>query len=150
MNKSTCWVRHSILSDITRLHPLLRQEDREEVRAIGIRPRTALMQGYLNGPCFTGMYEDSLLCMYGVVPEGDKGRIWMLSSTLADNYPISICRISRREVDKLRLNYSVLFNVVDERNELTIKWLTWLGFSFGATHIIGKHKQPFKEFSLWQ
>jgi hypothetical protein len=121
----------------------------DEVQALGVRPRTALMQGYLNGPCFTGLCEDSILCMYGVVPDGTKGRIWMLSSTLAANYPISICRISRRELDKLKVNYSMLFNVVDERNELTIKWLTWLGFSFGATHLIGKNKQSFKEFSLW-
>jgi hypothetical protein len=149
VNKSKVWVRPSILQDITKLNPNFRKEDKDEVKALGIRPRTALMQGYLNGPCFTGLYEDSILCMYGVVPVGEDGRIWMLSSDLVLRHKMAICRISRREVNRFKLNYRVLFNVVDERNELTMKWLKWLGFSFGATHLIGKNKQSFKEFSLW-
>jgi len=141
--------RQSILPDISKLHRRLRKPDQAELEALNLTPRSALTHGYTNGRCFTGLVESSIICMYGVVQEGKDGRIWMLSSSEIDDHKFGLCRHSKRIVDELKLEYRMLFNVVDERNEMTIKWLQWLGFTLGKTHQIGTHRQPFKEFYIW-
>ncbi len=147
---TTVHTRLSILSDISQLHPRLRKEDRDEVMAMGLNPRTALMGGYLNGECHTGLYGDTVICMYGVVPETNGGRVWMLSCEDIERHGLSVSRITRKEIKRFSSQYPQIYNVVDTRNTMTIKWLKWLGFSFGATHLIGSSNQPFKEFVLWQ
>ena len=136
--------RPTILPDISKLHPVLRDPDRLEVEALGSNPRTALIFGYLNGPCFTGLVDEEVLCIFGVVKEGRGGRIWMLSSRNIEGHARAVCRLSIREVRKFKQDYRVLFNIVDERNTMTIKWLDWLGFQFGKSHTINSHS--FKEF----
>ena len=88
--------------------------------------------------------------MYGVIPEDNGGRIWMLSSKNIRGHARSVCKISRKEINRLKAEYKMLYNIVDYRNKLTIKWLSWLGFQFGANYFIGPDKHHFKEFHLWQ
>ncbi len=86
--------------------------------------------------------------MYGVVPEGNNGRIWMLASDKLKHHARGLCVQSKIELDSLKQNYSMLFNIVDERNKMTMKWLKWLGFEFGQSHALGQDNQLFKEFYL--
>ena len=114
------------------------------------RPRTAIMYGYLHGECYSAFYGDKILCMYGVVPEDNGGRIWMLSCEGIEKHALPVSRITRGEIKRFLSQYKQLYNIVDERNQITIRWLDWLGFKFGATHIIGSSKKPFKEFVACQ
>ena len=51
----------------------------------------------------------------------------------------------RRDVtDVLTKDYKILFNYVDAQNELHIKWLKWLDFTFINRHEkFGFRKDPF-------
>tara|TARA_R100000654_G_scaffold19787_1_gene40239 strand:- start:19 stop:471 length:453 start_codon:yes stop_codon:yes gene_type:complete len=143
------WTRRSILPDITQLHPNLRESDVLELEAMSVKPRTALTHGYLNGECHTGMCEDTVICMYGVVPDKHGARIWMLSREGIEKHALPVSRITRGEVKRFSQKHTVLYNVVDERNKIIIRWLKWLGFKFGARYLIGTNKHSFKEFHLW-
>jgi hypothetical protein len=50
-------------------------------------------------------------------------------------------------VQTLQQNYDVLFNLVDERNTLHIRWIQWCGFTFVNRHpALGAEQRPFLEF----
>lgn len=141
--------RLSILPDVSRLQAALRKPDLDEITAQEYRPRTALMFGYLHGECYTALAGSKVLCMYGVVPEPEGGRIWMLSCDGIEKYGLGVSRITRGEIKRFLSQYRYIYNIVDERNQVTIRWLKWLGFKFGSTHLIGPSRQPFKEFTQW-
>jgi len=145
----TVSLRRSILPDITQLHPHLREQDLKELEALDIKPRTSLMYGYLHGECFTVMCEDTVLCMYGVVPKKTGGRIWMLSRKGIERFALPITRLAKTEIERMSNQYSQLYNIVDERNKIVLRWLKMLGFKFGPRYIIGPNKHSFKEFHLW-
>tara|TARA_Y100001937_G_scaffold1078_1_gene1283 strand:- start:2901 stop:3350 length:450 start_codon:yes stop_codon:yes gene_type:complete len=142
-------LRRSILPDITQLHPHLRNQDLNELKALGIKPRTSLMYGYLHGECFTAMCEDTVLCMYGVIPKETGGCIWMLSRKGIEKFALPISRLAKAEIERMSKKYSMLHNIVDERNKIVLRWLKMLGFKFGSSYIIGPNKHSFKEFYLW-
>jgi len=76
--------------------------------------------------------------MWGVVPETKTaGRIWMLGcqSMMDDSSDRrTFLRESKRELIKVHEQYPVLFNVVDARNKVHIRWLQWMGFTFIQKH----------------
>ena len=94
------------------------------------------------------MCEDTVICMYGVVPEKSGGRIWMLSRKGIEKYALPVSRIARSEIKRFIEDYSMIYNIVDERNKIVLRWLKWLGFQFGARYLIGPDKNSFKEFYL--
>jgi len=56
-------------------------------------------------------------------------------------------RQSKIELRKILKEYPVLFNVVDSRNEVHVRWLQWMGFTFIKKHSeYGPEKRPFYEF----
>jgi hypothetical protein len=56
-------------------------------------------------------------------------------------------RKSKEQLQQLFSNYSVLFNVVDARNTVHIRWIKHMGFTFVAEHAEwGPEKRLFYEF----
>ena len=150
MKKPTYSVRRSILPDVSLLAADMRDGDVEEVRKLGVRPRTAIMQGYLHGECYTGLYGTEVLCMYGVVPQKHAGCIWMLSSNKLYDHLMGVNRITRKELKRFKGMYTCLYNIVDAENSITIRWLEWMGFTMGKSINHGPEGPLFKEFCLWQ
>lgn len=76
--------------------------------------------------------------MWGVIRESEtSGRIWMLGcqSMLDDKRDKrTFLRQSKLELIKVLEQYPVLFNVVDARNEIHVRWLQWMGFTFIQKH----------------
>ena len=141
-------IRPTIIPDIQKLSKNLRSQDREEIRKLGAKPRSALMQGYLHGECYTGLFNKQVLTVFGVVPEGTSGRVWMLCSPEINSHLLTISRESLKQIRHFSTQYKMLFNIVDEANDLTIRWLRGLGFQFGNTIPIGPEGHNFKEFYL--
>ncbi|WP_438027644.1 hypothetical protein [Sorangium sp. So ce233] len=62
--------------------------------------------------------------------------------------PLPFLRNSRAWVDKLMDGYQTLWNVVDARNEIHIRWLRWCGFTILRTiENYGVEARRFHEFA---
>ena len=58
------------------------------------------------------------------------GCIWLLGSHACEEKPVTFCKATKFIMDALLLDYDILENVVPIDHDRTIKWLTWLGFTF--------------------
>jgi len=86
--------------------------------------------------------------MSGVVPANEgAGAVWMLSTDAIEDYAVSFLRQCKGVLAEWNRIYPVLFNYVDARNELHVKWLKWMGFTFIKRHEhFGVEGVPFYEF----
>ena len=92
-------------------------------------------------------------CVYFTVPNGktagmagvnNDGAIWMLCTPAIHEYPITFAREAKRFVDKQE--HKLLWNIVDKRNRVHIKHLSFLGFKFLRELKHGPNQLPFMEF----
>ena len=74
------------------------------------------------------------------------GAIWLLASEDLTTAQISFLRQCRDVVKVLNTKYKILWNFVDCRNSLHIKWLKWCGFKFINKQKYGVLNKPFYEF----
>jgi hypothetical protein len=128
-------VKQAEYLDVTKLWKTLRKADVEEIQAAsGLHPSEALLLGYEHSiECYTIWAEGERLGMFGVVLEEVNpsiGRVWLLGTDLIPTHKIEFLRKSTEFVVDFNKRFPVLFNNIDARNEVHIKWLQWLGFSF--------------------
>jgi len=146
--------RRSVVKDILPVANNMRQEDADEVRAgCGQTPAEALMYCFFKGdPCMTMVGRSGRpMGMWGVVPQEEGlGRIWLLGTDEMVDDPANRLRFLREAkgyLAKVGERYQVLFNCADARNEVHIKWLRWMGFTFIAEHPnYGAEGRAFLEF----
>ena len=147
-------LRPSILSDVSVVAENMRKEDVNEVKAqSGACPKGGLLYAYLmSKPCLTTVSRHGhLMSMGGVVPSAEKtGRIWLLGSQSMFDDSIDkrwFLRSSKKTLAEMQKLYPLLFNVVDARNEVHVKWISWLGFTFIKKHLNwGPESRMFYEF----
>jgi len=139
-------IRKTIFEDIDFLAPRLRQEDKREILAnSGSTPYNALLRGYVASElCFTIVDKENVpVGMFGV---NKVGAIWLLATNDIYRIRFSFLRESRQVVELLNQKYPRLWNFVDCRNKLHIRWLKWCGFIFLRKVKYGVLQQPFYEF----
>ena len=146
-------VRAANMEDADRLAPVLRCGDIEEIKAAaGEMPIVVLKQGIVcSDPCYTIIdIDDSPLAVFGVIADSSRinvGRIWLLGSDSLVQYSYTFLRHSRKWIEKLHQRYPTLWNYVDARNEVHIRWLKWCGFTFlRRIEEYGVERRPFYEF----
>ena len=143
-------IRKTIPEDIDYLAPRLRYEDKREILAsTGLLPYEALLKGYLeNVIVFTIVNRKNIpVGIFGVNDCGSGvGAIWLLASEDLTTAQISFLRQCRDVVKVLNTKYKILWNFVDCRNSLHIKWLKWCGFKFINKQKYGVLNKPFYEF----
>lgn len=130
-------IRPSIPEDAVALAGRLREADKREVEALsGSDPLAALTMGYMHSElCMTGLNEKrDVVVMYGVVPFRDDpkvGAIWLLS---ADDIRSSVREFVANAkpwlAEQLK-KYRVLTNIVTADNDLHIRMIKYMGFTFG-------------------
>ena len=147
-------VRPSRLEDVAAIANDMRQEDADECKAhAGACPKGSLLYCFfMSKPCMTLVSRTGQpVSMWGVVPEGlNTGRIWLLGrqamlDDLKDkHYFLRECKI---QLGKLYEQYPVLFNLVDARNKVHLRWIRWMGFTFIHKHSEwGPESRLFYEF----
>ncbi len=139
--------RVSRLEDVVSLASNLRYEDVREVETLGRTPEQALLSGYLYGKMCRSIIDKygQVVGMYGVVPADDKtGLVWMLGSGGLKKISTAFLKESRTEVEKMNNLLPHLWNIIDSRNELHLKWLKWCGFTIIGERMVNKVK--FYEF----
>lgn len=149
------YTRKSHLKDIQPVANAMRQEDVAELAAgSGNSPAESLLYCFFHSvPCMTMVSaNDRPMGMWGVVPEEDGlGRIWMLGTDeMVDHGPsrIRFLRESPKFLAAAQAKYPVLYNYVDARNTIHVKWLRWMGFTFLSQHPnYGQEGRLFLEFA---
>ena len=148
------YIEISCENDGVILGPNLRQADKDEIQAaVGGEPSEVLVESIrLSGnTSYTvkDLETDTPLACFGTAPfDMNTGVVWFLGSNeLFKKSRISFLRNSEFWVEKLFGNFSTLFNVVDSRNKLHIRWLKWLDFKFIADiPEFGTEKRMFHQF----
>ena len=139
--------RATQLHDVCELAPNLRSEDKREVNTLGKTSEQALLSGYLLGRVCRSIINNygQVVGMYGVVPADDKtGLVWMLGSDKLKKIKIPFLKESRTEVEKMNILLPHLWNIIDSRNELHLKWIKWCGFKIIGERMVNNVK--FYEF----
>jgi hypothetical protein len=145
-------LRPSTLSDADALAPRLREDDLREVQACGVSPLDALRRGIGTSLPAMSIVNGSgeVVGVFGAVPlPGEPGAaaVWLLGSDGITKESMSFLRQSRKHIEAIQEMYPLLFNRVDSRNLLHIRWLKWLGFTFiNYLPECGVNGEPFWEF----
>lgn len=145
-------LRRAELADADALAPRLREEDLQEILAAdGRSPVIVLREGIASSdPCWavsnTG---DLLVALFGVIPDSRdsrQGKIWLLGAPALLEQPLSVSRLSRCWVEELQQRYPVLWNYVDSRNTVHVRWLERCGFKIiRRIEEFGVERRPFLE-----
>jgi len=145
------YVREYQEGDAEALEPMLRDADRAEINASTEKyPLEVLREGgELSSPSCTIIGNSgAVVGMFGVVGEGDYGRVWLLGSDELVTGALSrqFIRECRRYLHVMARPYQRIGNVIDERNTVHIRWLKWLGFTFINREKRGIEDRFFLEF----
>lgn len=146
-------VRPAKKEDAAILAPRLRMADRREIQAAtGEAPYAVLRRSIdWSDPCYAILdHTDRVIALFGVVPDinqAEVGSIWLLGSPEIARYSMHFLRHSKTWVARLQEKYITLWNYVDARNEVHVRWLKWCGFVFlRKIDYLGVERRPFYEF----
>ena len=128
--------------DILELCMNLRSVDEYEIFAVtGSREPSHIVEVITNSVEDSGVRcaaarddEGHLLCIFGVTPQGVlgwRGVPWLLATDRLDENRRELLVRARWIVNDMKREFLVLENVVWEKNEKSIRFLTALGFEFG-------------------
>ena len=139
-------IRKTIPKDIDYLAPRLRYEDKREILdSVGLNPYQALSECF-NCSEISLTIVDTKNIPVGIFGVSEDGAIWLLATPDIKRIRFSFLRESRKVVNLLNHKYKVLWNFVDCRNELHLRWLKWCGFTFLRKLNYGVNQKPFYEF----
>lgn len=131
----------------------MRQSDIDEVRASSdLSPHQAIVMSLnLSTIAFCVVSDTHGPCaMFGAAPGGlpGLGIVWMLGTEGIRREGYSIAKQTRSYFETLNEAYPILWNYIDGRNSLSMRWLRWGGFELLAEHPeYGPEGRPFFTFA---
>ncbi len=139
------------IEHIQQILPFIRQADRDEFWAAAHQsPEEVLEDGLkISTEIKSGIVQDKVICIFGLAPVSllcGQGVVWMVGSTLLDQYAHLFLRYDKHTVNDWLDTYPHLFNYVDARNIRAKKWLKRLGFVLHEAKPYGKEQLPFHYF----
>ena len=87
----------------------------------------------LSTKAFSGFINDEIACIWGIHARtilNDSVYLWLLTTKLIEEHPFVFVRHSQIVARELLETYSKINGWVLKNNELSIKWLQWLGCTF--------------------
>ena len=142
--------RLTTLEDIKYLAPRLRVADKREILAsVGQAPYDVLLKSFYNSTlCFTIVNPNNEpVGIFGVGDAGNGvGGIWAMATDDLQKIKITFLKECKEIVNLFNNKYKILWNYVDCRNSLHIKWLKWCGFIFINKQRRGVLNKNFYEF----
>lgn len=123
----------------------LRSEDRDEVAAMGSASNEREALGLSVGLSSHGFAildrVGEPAAVFGAAPHPlpGVGVVWMLGTEGINREAISIARQTRPYFDVLNEAYPILWNYIDDRNKVSLRWLKWGGFDLIGHHEFSGH-----------
>lgn len=146
--------RPATIEDAHQLAPRLRLADIQEITALApIAPLQALLVGVGGTECLSIVADDgvTILGLFGIHHHPEFGpqqaAVWLLGSDDLVSIKTELMRQTVPFLTRFHQSYPMLWNLVDARNEVHIRWLKRLGFV--ALHLhphVGMEGRPFYEF----
>ncbi|MGK9045825.1 hypothetical protein KXR63_00495 [Stutzerimonas chloritidismutans] len=137
--------------DVEAVLPIIRQADRDELEeALQLQLSTSLAEG-LEQCCKASkiVVNGLIVALFGDSRHDDRlGIPWLVSTVHVERYPREFLKVCKPEVQEMLTRHESLINFVDVRNTVAIRWLEWLGFTFGEPEPYGPLGMPFKPFWL--
>ena len=136
------------------LIPRLRQADIDEMWAAHhLEPSMGvwLSLAVSRDTSYAGFVDDEPVCLFGValphilIPAG---RPWMVGTDQVPKHSTAFLRMSREHVKKMSKQFPYMFNFVDDRHKVAIRWLRWLGFTVEEPAPYGAEGLPFRHFYM--
>lgn len=155
MADASKYIRPATIQDCFCIAAGMRQCDRDEIAALSARdPLDVLLDGLETSDICVALISPlsglpfAILGVTDLVQHGiTTGAIWMLASTEIEKCSIAFLRRCHEPLNTLQKRWPVLWNCADARNELHLKWLRWLGFTFVSRHpFYGAEQREFIEF----
>lgn len=124
---------------IVELARTMREADKAEIALVAGLPYEVLKHSVAGSrDALTGLYDGKVVAIFGICTENllaDKAVIWMLTSSEIEKHPTVYLRLAKRFVAVALSQYKALYNFVDERNVVAIRWLEWLGFQISDQRV---------------
>jgi hypothetical protein len=73
---------------------------------------------------------------------------WLLGTDQVETRYRQFLRGSTSYLKAMMEKYDHLINAVDDRNEVSKRWLAWLGFQMGEPQVLGAEKRMFRIFEM--
>lgn len=135
----------------------IREADRIEIEATHSEDTSilqALFRSYrISTHCWTGILEDDKkpVIIFGVAPisvVGQEGAPWLVGTDRVKDCRRQFMQECKGYLDSMQAAYpQELHNFVDVRNDISIRWLKWLGFEFDEEVQYGRNGEPFYPFT---
>ncbi len=144
--------RLSVPADALYLAPRLRPEDVREVEALGDSPLSALEAGLTGHTCLSIVnHGGEVVGMCGINHDpafgSSQAAVWLLASPGLVKIQREFMRQTRPVLEMFHESFPLLWNLVDTRNEVHLRWLRYFGFIFLRLHPhVGPTDTPFYEF----
>jgi hypothetical protein len=140
-------------SHIATIAERMRPADRLEVLAASrFTPAEALEKSLQKSSrAWTALVDGNPEVMFGV---GDlnvltmTGAPWLLGTDAVERHFRVFLRQSLDWREQLLQRYAVLRNVVDDRNEVSKRWLQWMGFELSSPAALGVNGEMFRLFEM--
>lgn len=144
-------IRPATLADVVDIVPRLRKQDIDECEALAgegsvLRMAVATVAGSVIA--MTYVRDGKVTAMFGVAGRllDDEGAPWMFGTD--ELVGKVVVREGRKQIPMMRRLFKRLSNVVDTRNEKSIRWLKSLGFKFEKAVPVGPNGVLFYPFSM--
>lgn len=151
-------IQPATVGDAAYIAPILREADRCEILAIHADPAATVLAEAVRVSsrayaawAWRGPQDFDALALFGVAPVPGHpllGVPWMVGARGLEDAPKTLVRHSRIWLSRISEGYRRLANWVDARNESSIRWLRWLGFTVHPPLPWGRFDLPFHPFSM--
>lgn len=91
------------------------------------------------------------VCIWGVAPMSritQNGSPWLVGTDRVKKYQKAFLRRNKAWLDAVKKRYKMLYNFVDIRNPVSIKWIQWLGFDVLPAKPYGVKQTLFHRFEM--
>ena len=141
------------VDEVPAIASIVRQADIDEItEALGVPIERALyeaVQGSLKVKKIVvdgkvvAVFGDAVYSLLGSV-----GVPWLISTVHVEHHARAFLKVCKPEVQAMLTRHQHLLNYVDVRNTVAIRWLKWLGFSFGPAAPYGARRFLFHPFTM--
>ncbi|KEX95169.1 hypothetical protein HA62_29805 [Pseudomonas putida] len=141
------------VEDVATILPIVRQADIDEItEALGIPMEEALLDAITGSLNAKKIVVDGLVvAVFGDAVHsilGSVGVPWLISTIHVERHARAFLKVCKPEVQGMLTRHHHLMNYVDARNTAAMRWLKWLGFTFGPAIPYGARRFPFHSFTL--
>lgn len=144
-------VKPSHIDDAVQIN--VRESDAREIWRTSLSgPNKAVRRSILaSRDVWTARIDGEIICIFGVADVSlitKTGAPWLLGSDLVEEQGLEFLVKTKKYMEKVKVGYDRLMNYVDADNEVSIKWLEWIGFTVGEPVPFGAVGKPFRKFTL--